>query len=304
VTDNEDPDLEAVEPLPPPSPTAATELAAFGPPHTSLRAFVAALAAIALVVGFGVATLVLNARDRGSGGTAVGTSPSTTPAGSGSSGSTTTPTTGPTDPDADVLGGLILQEREVPAADTVVLRPYGSQIAPNPGEPAYAGTTLDLCNGTFPSESMRTARRQVDLVDDQGNLLVSTEAVLYRDAGGGAQAMAELQSVASHCPTTPVVSPVGEETVTTKFSAPPDRAWSRTPTVERLAYDFVSVSPASKDQTRSIAVYLRRGRVLMGIYFADPGGTQPSVAGHSTVEGIVGVFEARIAALPPRVAGG
>ena len=48
-------------------------------------------------------------------------------------------------------------------------------------------------------------------------------------------------------------------------------------------------------------MYLRRGRVLMGIYFPRPDGTQSPVAGETTIAGIVNVFANRIAQLPESI---
>src|SRR5262249_22975251 len=70
--------------------------------------------------------------------------------------------------------------------------------------------TLDLCNGKFPSEALRTARLQDALIDAQMNELLSTEAVLYKNSSASAQAFSELKRVAAACPSTPVPSPVGE----------------------------------------------------------------------------------------------
>ncbi len=271
MTDAFDPDLETVAPLAPEQPAAGAAQAAPRARRRPLVGLVAALAVVSLVVGFGVATIVLNARDSNSKQVAV------------------------VAPDDSVLGGLILQQRDVPAGLTVALLDHGADLSV---------ATLDLCNGRFATESQRTARRQVALADDQDNLRLSTEAILYGAPSVGTQAMQELQSVAAHCPSTPVKSPVGEGTATTKFRAAPDGAWPRTPSVERLAYDMVTTDATTKVPLHSIAVYLRRGRILMGIYFAHPDGPQPAVDGRTTVAGIVAVFEARMAKVPARVAGG
>jgi len=53
--------------------------------------------------------------------------------------------------------------------------------------------------------------------------------------------------------------------------------------------------------SHSIAVYLQRGRALVGVYFFEPDGPQAPVAGQTTVAGIVGVFAGRLAALPASV---
>ena len=163
--------------------------------------------------------------------------------------------------------------------------------------------TLDLCNGTFASESQRTARLQVAAYDGVGQELLSTEAVLYKSAADSEQAFAELKSVAAHCPSTPVVSPVGEATVATHFNAPPDSSWAQVPTVTRQAYDFVT-DDGQGDTEHNIAVYLRRGRVLMGVYFAHPDAPQISVTGQNTIDQIAAVFANRIAALPASVVNG
>jgi hypothetical protein len=270
VTEHADPDLPTVAPLPPdplpaPVPRPTQRPADRGP----LAALVAALVVVSLVVGFGIATIVVNTRDSGP-RRAVDVAP-----------------------DDSVLGELILRQSDVPAGDNVTLLRQGASLTV---------ATLDLCNGRFASETQRIARRQVALTGGQG-LLMSTEAILYRGRSAGAQAVGELQSVAAHCPSTPVKSPVGDDTVTTKFRSAPDGLWPRTPSVQRLAYDFVTTDAATGEAAHSVAVYLRRGRVLMGIYFARPDGAQDAVAGRTTIAGIVAVFEARLAKVPASVAG-
>ena len=84
------------------------------------------------------------------------------------------------------------------------------------------------------------------------------------------------------------------------FRPTPDTTWPVTPTVNRLAYDFDSVD-LQGTTSHSIAVYLTRGRVLMGVYFSSPDGPQPPVQGHTTVDSIVQLFEKRLAALPSSV---
>ena len=104
------------------------------------------------------------------------------------------------------------------------------------------------------------------------------------------------------CPHSPVVSPVGGDTVETEFNPAPDGSWADTPTVERQAYSITTTKAG--DESASIAVYLRRGRVLMGVYFPAPEGSQPPVDGQRSIEDIVGVFEARMAKLPLSVVRG
>ena len=258
-----DPDLETIAPLPPRPPAPLVEPAP--PPHRgSAIGMIAALVVVALVVGFGTATVVLNARD---------SSPKSAVE---------------TRPDSSVLDGLIVRQSDAPLGATVFPLDHGNDVTV---------ATLDLCNGHFPSEAQRVARRQVVLVDELGVTQLSTEAVLYAQPSGSTQAFGELRSVTAHCPPNPVKSPVGEDTTKTKFRAAPDGSWPRTPTVDRLAFDFVSTDTAGKS-VHSVAIYLRRGRALMGLYFTRPDRPQTAIAGHTTIPTIVAFFEARLADAP------
>jgi len=201
----------------------------------------------------------------------------------------------PTDPDAGVLGSLIVQQSDVPKGVTVELLPNGTDAVTQP--------TLDLCNGTYPSESERRARRQVVASSPTGTGGLSPEAVLYRNPAAAVHAFTDLKSVVAKCPAHPVVSPVGEATVTTRFNTPPDKTWRNVPTVDRLAYDLTTTD-SSGQTSRTVAVYLKRGRVLMGIYFTSPGVQQVSVQGKTAIPDIVNIFAERLAKLPPRVVNG
>jgi hypothetical protein len=195
------------------------------------------------------------------------------------------------DPDESALGDLNVQQTDVTAQYTVGLIPDGDSVA---------GTTLDLCNAVFPSERLRSARRQVAAVDTLGSVTLSTEAVLYRRPADAAQAFTELHTLARTCPNRPVTSPTGGTTVTTKLGAAPDRSWAPFANVERIAFD-VNTTDQTGRRDHSVAVYLRRGRVLMGVYFATAAATQPMVAGETSLAGISRVFASRIAELPASV---
>jgi len=267
----------------PPAPAPATRSTRRGPVVAVVIALVLLVAASA-TVGYVIDS---HSRSKGSADNTLPTTPGTTTPGGG-----TTPATGvpSTDPDRRVLSGLVVQQSDVGAKRVVVLIPNGAFTSK---------PTLDLCNGSFASEKLRTARLQVAAVDAAGNTALSTEAVLYKSPAAAALAMRELASVRASCPHAPVASPVGEATAQTRFKAAPDKTWGHTPTVERQAYSMVSTSRGQK--TASIAVYLRRGRALLGLYFLKPSGTQPSVAGEQSIANIVAVFEARVARLAPAV---
>ena len=198
------------------------------------------------------------------------------------------------DPSASALETLIVKPEDVPATADVVVFPGGVGLT----QP-----TLDLCNGRYASESRRTARIQDAVLDAQGVLVFSTEAVLYGDSGGTTQALDEVKAVVAACPPTPVQGPAGEPPVTTRFNAnAPDTGWRQTPNVNRLAYDL-TIQDGSSAPRRTIVVYLQRGRALLGVYFSRPDGAQMSIAGQTTIEGIVNAFAARLAALPTSVVG-
>jgi len=208
-------------------------------------------------------------------------------------GSTVAPA--PSGPDASALESLVLTQADVPSTYVVQPIPDGTTVE--------GAATLDLCNGNFASESLRRSRLQVAAYDGEGDEVISTEAVIYANPAATQTAFSELQSVAANCPATPVVSPVGEETVTTQFNQAPDGGWPQTAGVTRLAYDF-NTTDDTGTTSESVAVYLRRGAALMGLYFSQPASPQVPVAGQTTIEGIVGVFAGRMAKLPSSVVNG
>jgi hypothetical protein len=199
------------------------------------------------------------------------------------------------DPSAPLLQQIVVRQPDVSSPNSVQLLDGGNLVS--------GQTTLDLCNGRYPSEALRSARLQVVEYDGAGAGLLSTEAVLYRHVGDAAQAMREVRAVAAACPNRPVVSPVNEPTVTTRFQAPPDRSWPSVAGVARQAYSFTTTDASGLTETH-VAVYLQRGRVLEGVYFPVPDGAQSPVDGQTTIAGIVHVFEQRIAALPASAVSG
>jgi hypothetical protein len=192
------------------------------------------------------------------------------------------------DPSAGLLASLIVNDTDVGPTLTVSgLRGGNGLTVP----------TLDLCNGTFPSETQRTARLQVAAVDAQGETALSTEAVLYGSGAGTASAFSELKNTAAACPDKPVDSPVGLPSVTTRFGPAPDAGWAEVPSVERLAFAFETVSD-SGETSRSMAVYLRRGRALLGVYFSHTDAPTAVVEGKTALGDIVNIFANRLAKLP------
>ena len=283
-------ELDADQPLPPPpeapEPMPAAPAAPAPPSKSRTGPVLVLLLALGLVAGVLGAKLLRDDSSERAGNLPVLTTPTT-----GLIRPTAPPTT--VDPREEALLSLVVVPADVSASSTVGLLPGGDGLT----QP-----TLDLCNGTYPSEELREARLQDVVVDDQGLVTLSTEAVLYKDVAGATQALAEAKSVAAACPAEAVPGLAGEPAVTTKFNAAPDGDWPQTDTVTRLAFDLTTTDATGKTN-HSIAVYLQRGRVLLGVYFPAPDGPQAPVAGQTTIPGIVGVFAGRVAALPASIVG-
>ena len=164
--------------------------------------------------------------------------------------------------------------------------------------------TLDLCDGNFPSEALRIARRQTAVVDGSQQLIFSTEAVAYRNAAATAQVFTELRDAQARCPAGFVASQPGGEPLMTVFNPAPDTTWAATPSVDRLAFDYFTANQQGQ-AARTAAVFLKRGRILLGVYmFVVPDQPPPTIAGQTTVEGIVGVFATRLSQLPASIVAG
>jgi hypothetical protein len=285
----EETNLQPLDVAPPPAWPGAPVPAPTEPAPPRRPPTAALLALVIVMLAAGVAGYAITSEVRGT-STNVATSPGVTlPSGGGSLPAAPSQ---PADPDENVLTRLVLQRVDV-GAD------YDVQTIPN-GNRVTGTTTLDLCNGTYPSEVLRSARLQVAEIDATTALVMSTEGVLYARPADTTQAFSELQKVKKSCPNRAVESPVGEDTTKTHFNATPDAAWPRTASVDRLAFD-VTTTPEQGTPSRSIAVYLRRGRALIGVYFSNRDATQPPVQGRTTIPAIVQLFAERLAALPAAV---
>jgi hypothetical protein len=189
-----------------------------------------------------------------------------------------------------VLEQIGLQDSDAPSGYSVQLYPGGDQVTDQ--------VTLDLCSGNFPSESLRVARYQVGLIDGTtSSEVMSTEAVGYDSPSATSEAFSELRAAQANCPTGFATSPVaGVPALKTVFGPPPDSGWPQVKGVGRLAFAATVSDQAGQTQTAD-AVYLRRGSVLLGVYFDGATVTVP-VKGQTSMAGIVGMLEQRLAALP------
>lgn len=202
------------------------------------------------------------------------------------------------DPNDAALPKLSVHQPDVADGLQVVLYPDGDRVVNE--------VTLDLCEATFPSEGLRVARRQTAVVNSDRDILFSTEAVGYQSEAATAQAFQELRSAQTNCSTGFEPSAAaGGVPLRTLFNPTPDRGWAAPPTgIERLVFDMLVVD----EQGRGVhiaAVYMRRGRVLLGLYYyLLPSEPLPAVEGQTTVEAITNVFATRLSQLPAKVVAG
>jgi hypothetical protein len=129
--------------------------------------------------------------------------------------------------------------------------------------------TLNLCGSstTYPSESRRVSRVQVDYLKQKSTLGLSNEVVRYK-TGGAAQAMREVLQHVAKCPHKPIVAD--------KNLPPLTYTLTRINGTKLLkGYVALRVRVTGKvqgkkvDQT-SYAIYQRKGDVLSGTYSFGP----------------------------------
>ena len=129
--------------------------------------------------------------------------------------------------------------------------------------------TLNLCGSstTYPSETRRVSRLQVDYFKQKSTLGLSNEVVTYK-TGGAAQAMREVLQHVANCPKKPIVA---------DKSLPPLTYTLTRISGTKLLKGYVAlrvrvtgkVQGKKVDQT-SYAIYQRKGDVLSGTYSFGP----------------------------------
>jgi len=146
---------------------------------------------------------------------------------------------GPTRSDVQLVTEIGLQD-----SDLDKLR-----IAPLATEHDFQGVpSLTLCGQTYPSESLRTARRAVRVPGREG-LTYANDVTTYVSAAAAAQALAEVRRAAKTCPAgTTAVSRVG----TDQPSLP----------VVPSVLVFATTTSATGVTTWVIEAYQQRGNVL------------------------------------------
>jgi hypothetical protein len=158
--------------------------------------------------------------------------------------------------------------------------------------------TLNVCGmaRSYPSESLRLARLQVNYLKQKTTLGLSNEVVTYK-AGGAAQAMRELLDHVARCPHTPII---------TDTSLPPLTYRITRVKASKLLSGAVAlrvrvtgkVNGKKVDQT-SYAIYQRLGNVLSGTYSFGPNTkTQLTFALHAARESATNLRKGKAAGGP------
>lgn len=196
-----------------------------------------------------------------------------------------------TDPsDADLVEAVSLTPDDAAPGAAFSIDPGGDQVV--------GQVSLDLCYGDFPSEELRSGRRQVVIADEDGTNWVSSEAILYPTPEDADQAMAELEQAADECPAEPVAPPQDwREPLIWEFGAAPDEQWPDTAGVRRQAYLFDVTTPDGVGWT-STATYLQRGRMILALYATGPDSASATLRNAPSPGRFVAVMSSRLADLP------
>jgi hypothetical protein len=128
--------------------------------------------------------------------------------------------------------------------------------------------TLNLCGTAgYPSETLRTARLQVDYLKQNSALGLSNEVVKYKP-GGAARAMAEAVRHARTCPRTPIKTDKGFPALTFAFT--PIKVPNLLSGYLALRIHVTGAVKGKKVDQTSYAVYQRLDDVLSGTYSYGP----------------------------------
>ncbi|HUY72087.1 MAG TPA: hypothetical protein VMV08_07575, partial [Gaiellaceae bacterium] len=133
-----------------------------------------------------------------------------------------------------------------------------------PGGDSFIGeATLDLCAGTFPSESLRTGRLQMSYLHKGKAVPVSNEVVTYV-SGGAQEALREVRAVAESCARTPVV--VRRGTVTNTLTVVPIRGSNLLPGAVAVRITVLITAGKKRATSTGVAIYQVKNNMLSGVY--------------------------------------
>jgi hypothetical protein len=133
-----------------------------------------------------------------------------------------------------------------------------------PGGDSFIGqATLDLCAGTYPSESLRTGRLQMRYLHTGKAVPVSNEVVTYVN-GGAQEALREVRAVAQSCARTPVV--VKQGAVTNTLTVTPIKGSNLLPGSVGVRITVLVTDGRKRATSTGVAIYQVKNNMLSGIY--------------------------------------
>ncbi len=143
-------------------------------------------------------------------------------------------------------------------------------VGPMIGGTGITDGTLDFCAANFPSESLRSARRQVIVTQPSNSYsFVSTETVRYSSSAATAQALQELDAAAALCQSRGYALGAAGDKQAYAFRNLPALPRGLRPAADRRIY-LVTIGESTTATTLLIA-YQFKGSVLNGMYVAKPG---------------------------------
>ncbi len=133
-----------------------------------------------------------------------------------------------------------------------------------PGGASFIGeATLDLCAGSYPSESLRTGRLQLSYVHAAPAVSVSNEVVTYVH-GGAQEALREVRGVARSCARTPVV--VKQGAVTNTLTVAPLKGSKLLPGAVAVQITVLASDGKRHVVSTGVAIYQVKNDTLSGVY--------------------------------------
>ena len=163
--------------------------------------------------------------------------------------------------------------------------------------------TLDFCNATYPSESLRVARLQRGAYDAQGAYAgLSTEVVVYRTAADAQQALREVTAARLGCPVGTVVKTFDGHKISFAFHpAPGPASTPLVPAADRLIV-HTTMRVDGAPQT-ALLVYQIDGRVLAAMYAMDASGKPFPQTSLDAFFSLAGIIATRLQQYAPTLAG-
>lgn len=177
------------------------------------------------------------------------------------------------------LEAIELNINDVPGAASAELVPSGETVRNQ--------VTLDICGMRFSSEAARVARRQVAIRDEAGTRLIGDEGVAYRSVADAVHALAEVRQAVTECDSEELVESAVAGVPPFRYDLRVDTS-DPSPSTDEGVLITGRVTESSGAATEVVLSYMRRGRIVVGLY----GSAVAKVAGPAVI------VASRLGALP------